>query len=404
MRWRAGRRGDERDGEGAPCAAVRRRAALRAAARRALWVALVAVSAWAPAAAAGEGEEPLRAREETPEDLERLRARPRFLKPSEIPGAAEPEPTSPDPTSAGPAPATFGTPLPSIATSSSLRLSDYQPPSVRARHVGPFVELGGEPFEARPTHVRPLEAGLGLLPSDPDGQLSARALYAYVSGPRRDWTGVELAGSVDVASGVTAGVLFRHELRDEAAELAVASLSAPLGPSYRLVGTLGMGFGGAFVPLVDLAAELRGPIPGSRKVHFGVGGRATFWQEQARSFEGTLAGIFWDVGGLSGEQRVHVRIFDAGASPRLMPGISTVLMEGEAGDRQLVQRLSLSMLPRSAPGAVPVEGRAEATVDAWLGVREWLAPEYGFVAGLDFGAQRAAYVRVGADFSAFVTF
>lgn len=381
------------------CSGMRRpgRAVTAAAA---LAATLLAERARADESEALGGDAPLTPRKETEDERAARGARPRFRKPSELSRPESVGRSAESPSADG------GTTLPAIPPlPPEPRTAAHYPAALQSRAIGPYREWWGEPFLARPPSAPPLAAAPASVVSDPIGQLFARGSYSYISGPLRDWTAIEVAASADVASGVAVSASYRHELREESGDLVAISASTPIRGDYRLVGTLVTGYGADFFPLVQLAGELRGPIPGSKRVHFGAGGGASWWTGARRQFEATLAGVFWNIGGVSGEQRMHVRYFISDSAPgRALPGLSTTLHEGTPGKTVLEQRVSVAMLPRYGARLALEDAPTEPTVDVSLSLREWLGADYGFIFAVEFGTQRGAYSRVGADVSMFVSY
>lgn len=230
----------------------------------------------------------------------------------------------------------------------------------------------------------------------------ARGFYSYLSGPPRDWSGVEALAAVRLQKAFSAGALFHHELREEVGDYGQLSGAIRLAPRWHLLPSVGAGNGAFYLPITQLDLELRGPLLKAPWLGWGFGGGAGWWTETRRELSMTLAVMLWASRSLSGEQRMQLAWFGADAAPgRWLVRTTTTLFEGRPGKRTFQQRISIGERPQYVHGGDLSVLPDRVTFDFALGFREWIGPNYGYILNWEYGGQHQTYSRAGFDFSVF---
>jgi len=359
---------------------------------------------------AGDPDQPLRARFETPAERDARKQRPRFAKPSEL-GAGSPAVvaagSTPAPTTAA-APPAAGPPAagppaggasavdePALAATADR---SFAVPPVYSAISGYWRDWSGETLLHRPYTPR----GTGG-DSPARSTLFVRGFYYALNNELRDWSGVEVIGSTDVTKRVGVAAALHHELRDTTGDQAVVSVSTLLGRDVALLGTFGAGTGAEFLPVTMLEAETRVRVAERQRLQYAFGAGVSWWSETRRMIHLDAAGMFQYSKAFSAEYRVQFhRVESDTAKAHVFPRTTMTFLEGRDGDWLLQQRITVGQAPIYGPGVDLAELPYKLAMDVAISLRKWVAPSYGYVIGLDGGAQQDRYLRLGLDFSVFV--
>jgi hypothetical protein len=373
--------------------------------RRFVLVYAVAVVAGLGANAhAGDPDQPLRPRMETPAESEARKKRPQFAKPSELEGG---HPAAVASGSALPAVAT-GAPAaaaPAVETSAvgaqaSAASSDrsFAIPRTYSYLSGYWRDWSGDTLLQRP-----------YAPNDGNGEslgrtsLFMRGFYYALNNELRDWSGVELIGSIDVTKRVGVAAGLRHELRDTTADQAVVSVSTLLGRDVALLGTFAAGNGAEFIPITELAAETRVRVAERQRLQYAFGAGVSWWPQTRRMLHLDAAGIFQYSKTFSAEYRLQFHRIDSDtAAAHVFPRTTMTFLHGVDGNWLLQERITVGQAPLYGPGVDLGALSYKLSMDVAVSLRKWVRPTYGYIIGVDYGVQEDRYQRLGFDFAVFV--
>ena len=328
-------------------------------------------------AAPADADQPLR-----PIERDARATRPHFARPSEIEGGAV---------------AVSATAAPAVAPAAVGPESNFAIPRTYSYVSGYWRDWTGETLLQRPSAA-----------SDSAGKprratLFVRGFYTALDRGLGDWSGAELLGSVDVTDRVALSAALRHELRDSVGNQAVISASTLLTRDVALLTTFGAGNGADYMPVTLLEAEARVRVTKGQPLQYLFGGGASWWSESRRMFHIDAGGIFTYSDTLSGEYRVQLyRVDSDDATARIFPRLTLTLLEGHDGKTMFQERITGGRAPLYGPDVDLAMLPYAFSVNVEVGLRRWIAPHYGYIIGIDSGAQAGGYLMLGADVAVFV--